>query len=192
VSVAGSTVLTPDMVQPASAQLNSILAAAGIMVSAIAPQVTTSEAQETVTATAVSVSINQPGPPQQTVIYNLGNVFADDLAVPNLPAVDMGALGSLSGTTLTPPESTTESAGLTSSAPAAVTPPAGVSPGATSGATAPKKRQPVMAAAAPVAAKPTWLLIAYLLWQMLIVGTLASLWWWRNTARKLPLPGGRP
>jgi hypothetical protein len=196
--VVGSAVLaTPDAVGQASARLNGVLASAGIQVSALAPQVVTSASQETVTATAVSVILDQPGPPENKVIYNLGNVFTDDLAVPSRPfvSIDTSLLGGgvSSASTLTPPTTTADSgASTTSPLPASVTPPAGVSPSSpTMIPLHPKKTLPIAPAAASPAPKPMWLLAAYLFWQALIIATLASLWWWRNSARRLPSPGTR-
>lgn len=185
-----SNVVPLDQVQAASAALNSALAAAGITVHAVAPQIVTSTSEETVTATAVSVTIDQPGPPEQTVVVNLGNVFADDLAIPSqavAASLDNGLSGALSSSsdTLTPPTTTNENSTATM-APVTtpVTPPAGVSPG--TGGTSKPKLPSTAPAAAVAAAKPAWLLAAYLLWQLLIIATLASLWWWRSTARRLP------
>jgi hypothetical protein len=195
--VVQTPVVTLDKVQEASATLNGILAGAWLQVSALAPQVVTSATQETVTATAVSVVFDQPGPPENKVIYNLGNVFVDNLAVPSkaVPSIDSSSLlgGVTSDSTLTPPTTTSDSgASTTSTLPEALSPPAGLTPPTT--APPPQKKKPLdlAPAAAPSTPKPAWLLAAYLLWQALIIGTLASLWWWRSSSRRLPTPGSRP
>jgi hypothetical protein len=191
--VVASQVVALDAVQTASAALNGVLANAGITVTALAPQVHSSGSQETISATAVSVRVNNAGPPQQTVIYNLGNVFADNLAIPAAaapPSLDTGPPSDLSGaTTLTPPTST--DTGSTTTTP--LSPPVGVNPPLTRVLPIHTKK-PVNAAPAAVALapKPAWLLAAYLLWQALIIATLASLWWWRRSSRTLPTPGSRP
>jgi hypothetical protein len=192
--VVGPQVVPLDQVQAASAALNGALANAGVSVSALAPQITTSDSQETISATAVSVSINNAGPPQQTVIYNLGNIFADDLAVPTtpaLPSLDTGSVGGggdVTATTLTPPASVDTGSSTATS----VSPPVGVSPPFVMIPQHPKKPIGAAPAGVTLAAKPAWLLAAYLVWQALIIATLASLWWWRSASRRLPTPGSRP
>jgi hypothetical protein len=189
----GAPIVPVDAAQAASAQLNGILANAGIKVSAIAPQVVTSASQQTVTATAVSVFIDQPGPPENKVIYNLGNTYVDNLAMAAPAAASpLPPLGDVSNAaTLTPPQ-TTDVSSTTTSPPAspleAGTPPA---PAAAPAPPAKQQTKPLLPAA-PAAAradKPTMLLVAYLLWQMLILATLATLWWWRNSVRRLPSVG---
>ena len=181
-----SGVVPLDQVQAASAQLNAVLASAGIKVSAVAPSVVRSEAEETVTATAISVVVSQPGPPEQTVRYNLGNVFVDNLAMPGTPSLGLGGSdllgGVTAGSTLAPAQTSTEP----------LSPGAQVGAPPISGGGSTPRSSPQTASLQPAALhrpKPVWLLTAYLLWQALILATLASLWWWRNAARRLPTPG---
>jgi hypothetical protein len=193
----GPQVVPADQVQQATAQLNAVLTAAGITVGTLAPAVKTSSSQETVTATAATVTIDQPGPPQQTVRHNLGNVFVDNLAVPSAaaaaPALDAG---DTSGAGLT--AGSGSAGGLSSSV-------GDVSGGfGSSGASAPSTGLASAPGSAPSASpaaqassdanlnaatlagqhvKPTWLLVMYLIWQVLMLGTTATVWWWRSTPR---------
>jgi hypothetical protein len=186
----GPQVVPTDQVQTASQQLNDVLGKGGITVSAIAPQVKNSANEASVTATAISVTEDQPGPPEQLIRYNLGNIYADDLAVPSAPvvAVDLAPPpldNPTSGTTLAPTQ-TTYVPGTPGTPAIPASPITGgtenSSPPPSTAQLPPRPSTPTAAATHP---KPTWLLVAYLLWQALIIGALASIWWWRSSARKL-------
>jgi hypothetical protein len=165
--------------QAASAALNTALAAGGVQITALAPQVSQSTNQATVQAAGLAVSFTQPvappGVPRQTVTDVLGVVFADDLAVPAAPPT----------TALTPvvkPHSRPV---------ASATAPTGAAPtnpsSATTTTTAAAPAQPSTTLPARLVAlhrsRPRWLLYLYFLWQSVIVGTVASLWWKRQEVR---------
>lgn len=198
----GPGVVPLDVVQQASAALNGILNAAGVTVVANAPVDKKSTAQETITASALSVVVDEtglPGAGEQTVQHSLGNVFADDLALPvpvTVSAPTGGAAGlvttqvsSATPATTTPVQSTyipgtagtpgtpgsPGGLGSTSSAP----PHSGAAPTTAAG---PVATVPAVAAGAKV--KPTWLLLFYLAWQALLVGAGASVWWWRSASKR--------
>jgi len=146
--------------------------------------------EETVTATGLHVvftqPVNQPGVPAQYVEHILGEVFVDSLAVPAPPlsSLDLSSsfsssssssscLGrgrSTSGGGLTAGGSST-AGGLTSS---------GSTFGSTSQPTSSSTGNSLPAAFALALRKPLWLLLAYVLWQSLVIGTGWSLWNWRR------------
>jgi hypothetical protein len=182
----GPQTVPADAVQQASAQLNAALAQAGIQVAAVAPSVMQSTSEEQVTATAVSVTVDQPSAPgagELTVHYSLGNVYDDNLAVPSQPAVSLGGLGTFTAspalaqpqTSSVPPPPTTGVVG-------------GPVPSPPTAAPSPTTNKPTgVAAVAYRRPKPTWLLVGYLLWQILVLATLATLWWWRRAVHTLPV-----
>jgi hypothetical protein len=187
----GAPIVGADAVQTASQALNGVLNQGGMTVSAIAPQVKNSGNEASVTATAISITEDQPGPPRQLIKYNLGNIYADNLAVPSAPApvVDLAPPvdNSTTGTTLAPTQTTyVPGTPGTPAIPASpITGGATETPNAAPSTTPPKPAPPSSPTAAVTRAKPTWLLVAYLLWQALIIGAFASIWWWRSAARKL-------
>ena len=170
-------------VQSADQDLNAALRQSGYQVFTVAPTVTRSSGQETVQASGVHISFVQPnaapGVPQQKADNIIGEVFADALAQPGVPLTEQLPAPSTesviaapagqpaTGTGLTGTGSATESTGSP-----AVTPPS--RPAANPVASGPLSRV--------VRNRPTWLLWAYLLWQISILGTAASLWWWRQEA----------
>jgi hypothetical protein len=179
----GPNTVPIDLVQQANQQLNAILAAAGLTVTQVAPEVKTSTNQETITATGIRVTENQPGPPQQTVHHVLGNVFADNLAVPSAAAVSLGGLGAGSLSNGSPAGSsylpgTEGSPGTLGSAGS----PANTTPGTAASAPAGNGSPPAALASSMVKNKPLWLLLLYFMWQSLLVGSLISIWWWRHGA----------
>jgi len=178
----GPNTVPLDQLQQANQQLNQILAAAGLTITEVAPDIKTSTAQETVTATGVRVSETQPGPPQQTVQHTLGYVFADNLAVPSAAAVDLGGLGagSLGGSGLATGSGYvpgTEGSPATLGSPGS---PGTTAPGTTTAPPAGKSSLPAAPASSLIKNKPLWLLLLYFMWQSLLVGTLCSIWWWRH------------
>jgi len=171
---------------------------------------TASSSEETVTATGLHVVFTQPveqsGVPAQYAEHILGEVSLDSLAVPAgpIPALDLSSSsssssscpnGQHSGTKKTSGGASTggsrSSAGgsSSSSSPSASTSSSGSSqptsgftgsgsqPTSSSTGTAP---QSFPARLASALRKPMWLLLAYLLWQALVIGTGASLWAWRR------------
>jgi hypothetical protein len=155
--------------------------------------------EQTVTATGVHVVFTQPvsppGVPAQYVEHILGEVYVDSLAVPALPLPDLGldssslssgssslsssclggrSRGGMSGASI--------AGGGTSSAGGsglAGSPSSAAGFGSTQG-TAGSSPTSVPAAFARALRKPLWLLLAYLVWQALVIGTGWSLWNWRR------------
>jgi hypothetical protein len=168
-----------DQLQSADAALNSALATGGLALTALAPTVTSSTGQLVVEASGVQVAFNQPpvpqqlagtplgGLPQQQMRVAIGDVFVDDLAV---PAVAL---------TLTPTESSGSGAAL-STTPVAVGPNAGSGPNAPSALPSAGTTRSHPELVALITHKPGWLLALYLVWQVILLATLGSLWWWRK------------
>jgi hypothetical protein len=195
----GPQTVPADQLQQATAQLNAILAAAGITVGTLAPAIKTTAKQETVTATAATVTIDQPGPPEQTVRHNLGNVFVDNLAIPSLPAAEAPLVGNPVGnpadglTGVSAPAGAASSgfapiapAGTGSTAAAASTSASGASGAASSAAPAGSSSPDATLGPVNLAGqslKPKWLLAMYVVWQLVMLGTGASVWWWRSARR---------
>lgn len=180
ISVVGQQVATLQPVQQVTAQLNAILEQAGITVSTVAPATTASAHQLTVDATGVRIDVQQPslpGIPTQSVRHVLGEVFADALAE-QAPASSASA----------PPVAGAPQGG--SQAQTIYVPGLPGTPGSEGGvpaASPPSPSVPAISTTAPgppmlrvVAAKPFWLLLLYFLWQVLVLGTATSLWWWRR------------
>jgi len=173
--------------QQADDALNGALKQAGVQLFTVLPEVTKSTNEEAVTASGLHVAFTQPvdapGVPAQYAEHVFGEVFVDSLAAPAgpIPKLKLSGLGlsgskngggtsgfgsgsgsgSISGTT----------GGSTSSGYGSSSPTAG-----TTGSTA---SQAAPASFTSLLTKPTWLLIAYLVWQAMVVGTGASLWRWR-------------
>ncbi len=174
-------------VQQASAGLNSALAQGGYQIFVTTPEVKKADHQETISAAVVHVIFQQPagpaGVPQQFVDYKLGEAFADSLATPGEPPG--------SGATVSGASETSGEVGPTSEFIPGTPGSPGVPavPGASGGALA---SSPARTAASPralgnvrrvVSQKPLWLLLFYFMWQAALIGTAASLWWWRMGER---------
>jgi hypothetical protein len=167
-------------VQQASAALNSALAQGGYHVALATPDIKKSDNQETVSATGVHVTFQQQGAvggiPQQYFDYALGEVFADSLAAPGTPpgsgAAVLGANGSA------PSGPTSEFIPGTPGAPAVPGTPGGASLAA-SGPAAQSAPTQAIGGRRIVSEQPLWLLLFYFMWQAALIGTAASLWWWR-------------
>jgi hypothetical protein len=201
VSVGPGAGVPLDQLQAASEQLNAALAKGGLVLRAVGPTITTSGSQETVDASGIQVGVQQPptapGVPTQFVSHTVGEVFADSLAVQMAPVVDQLPLlpvappsavsagsdsGSLGGTTGT--AGTSATAGTTGTPGGTGYPGAGSSSPPRS--SAPRTLSPTLIPASVVKEKPLWLLLLYLMWQSLIIGTAVSLWWWRAVGRAAP------
>jgi hypothetical protein len=166
----------------ADAALNGALAQAGYRMTTIAPTIVDTAGQETVEAVGVKVEVDQPavapGVPRQFLIHQLGEVFVDSLAVqtpatPPLPTATSGSGGS------TPPAS--EFIPGTAATPG--TPGTPATPGSAGNAPALSATAPGALATRTVAVrrvKPLSLVLLYFLWQSLLIGTVASLWWRRS------------
>ena len=166
--------------QQASAALNSALAQGGYHVALATPDIKKGDNQETVSATGVHVTFQQGGAvggiPQQYFDYSLGEVFADSLATPGTPP---GSGADVLGTTQSAPTAgTSEFIPGTPGAPAIPGTPGGTLTGSTpiprSAAT-----QTIGGVRRIANDKPLWLLLFYFMWQAALIGTAASLWWWR-------------
>jgi hypothetical protein len=151
--------------------------------------------------------VNQSGVPAQFVEHILGEVFVDSLAVPagNPPNLDLSSSSASSSASSASPScggghssKTTSSgastagggastAGGSSSAGGSTSSSASSPSGLTSGSTVGSSSQPTSsstnslpAAFAAALRKPLWLLLAYVLWQAIVMATGASLWNWRR------------
>ncbi|MBV8160984.1 MAG: hypothetical protein JO265_08685 [Acidimicrobiia bacterium] len=169
-------------VQQASAALNTALAQAGYHIATVTPATTKSDNQETITAAAAVVTFQQPGAaggiPQQFFDYSLGEVFADSLASPGTPPASVPAV---LGTNETAPSGpTSEFISGTPGTPASPGAPGGpLAAPSTQAQTPAVPTRPLGAVRRIVSEKPLWLLLFYFMWQAALIGTAASLWWWR-------------
>jgi hypothetical protein len=153
--------------------------------------------------------VNQSGVPAQFIEHILGEVFVDSLAVPagNPPSLDLSSPGSLSSSSASScggghSSKTTAGSGSAAGGGAPTAGGSASTAGGSSlagGSTAPGSLSPsgsafgsasqpsssssgnsLPAAFASLLRKPLWLLLAYVLWQALVVATGASLWNWRR------------
>ena len=151
---------------------------------------------ESVTATGVHVvfkqPVNQPGVPAQYVHHILGEVSVDSLAtkagpLPNLNLSPCGTGGGRSGGTkmsggggsASSSSPSASASGSTSSGPGSSSFTGGTAsqPASSSTGTA---GQTFPARLAAALRKPLWLLLAYLVWQALMIATGWSLWRWHR------------
>ena len=149
----------------------------------------------TITATGLHVLFTQPvsppGVPAQYAEHILGEVFLDSLAVPAVPLAPLSlnlnstSPGSSSSSSCVGGHSGGTSASGFSSAGGSSS--SGSPSGYISGSSQPGSSasgSPLQNAAAGFASllrkKPLWVLLAFLIWQALAVGTGASLWQWRR------------
>ena len=162
---------------------------------------TNNAGEETVTATGVHIVFTQPvspsGVPAQFVEHILGEVFVDSLAapataLPNIPfsssslsSSSSSCLGGghshlrTSGSGLTAGGSSSSIAGSASSGSGSVSPSASGF-GSSSQPNASSTGTSLPARFATALRKPLWLLLAYVVWQLLVIGTGWSLWNWRR------------
>jgi hypothetical protein len=183
VSVAGTQVPGVSQgVAQASAALNAALAQGGYHLSTVAPAIKTSGNQQTIDAPALQVKFTQPptapGVPQQYSVIDIGDVFADNLAVPGSPTAGIPPIVT-TGTAASPGLFVPGTAGT----PGTPGTPGVAVPGTTgpAGATAPNQALPGRRLVVR-RSKPTSLVLLYFLWQSLIIGTIAALWWRRAEA----------
>ncbi|HEY8028510.1 MAG TPA: hypothetical protein VIE38_03265 [Gaiellaceae bacterium] len=165
---------------------------------------TNNAGEETVTATGVHIVFTQPvsppGVPAQFVEHILGEVFVDSLASPAtpLPNIPFSAGSSVSSSSSSPSScggghsglktsGSGLSAGGSSSGVAGSTASGAGSLGSSAsglGSTSPSNGTPTAnsmpARFASALRKPLWLLLAYVVWQLLVIGTGWSLWNWRR------------
>ena len=170
-----------DIAAQASQGLNNALAAGGLKIFTVTPEIKTSANQVTIDATGVHVHFFPTGAPggvpQENTDEIIGEVFADSLAVPGVPldqqvSGDTGPSGGDTGGGTGPGSSGNS---LTSGGGSGAV----GTPSAAGGGTA-SLTQPASRNVAFRHNKPTYLLLLYLMWQILLLGTAASLWWWRQ------------
>ncbi|MGH2972818.1 MAG: hypothetical protein ACRDLE_11970 [Gaiellaceae bacterium] len=154
--------------------------------------------EETVTATGVHIVFTQPvspsGVPAQYVEHIVGEVFVDSLATPATPLPNVpfssSSLSSSSSSSSCLGAGTSRSkasgSGLTAGGSSSI---AGSTPsgsgslsasGAISQPNASSTGNTLPARFASALRKPLWLLLAYVVWQVLVIGTGWSLWHWRR------------
>ncbi|MGH3009002.1 MAG: hypothetical protein ACRDLM_06295 [Gaiellaceae bacterium] len=166
--------------QQADDALNSALKQAGVQLFTVVPEVKKSTNEEAVTASGVHVLFTQPvdqsGVPAQYAEHILGEVFVDSLAAPAGPVPKLKLSGFVvgGGTTGVAGSSGLGTSGTSGSASSTY---GGSSP--TSGTTGTAASQAAPTSFTSLLSKPAWLLIAYLVWQAMVIGTGASLWRWR-------------
>jgi hypothetical protein len=161
--------------------LNAALKKAGVELHTATPEVDKAPNEETITATGVHVAFAQPvdaaGVPAQYVDHIVGEVFVDSLAAPAgpIPKLSLGLAGgagsALGGTSLGGSSGSTgfpSGGGSSSSYSSQPTSSGGVAQAA-----------PASSLLGPLTNKPAWLLVGYLVWQTLVIGTGLSLrqWW---------------
>jgi hypothetical protein len=151
----------------------------------------------TVTATGVHVVFTQPvsppGVPSQYVEHILGEVYVDSLATPQGPLPDLNLSSGSSFSSSSSSSCTGAGAGQSGGATSGASAAGGLSAGSAASGSASasgfgSSSQPGSGAGGtslPVAfatalRKPLWLLLAYLVWQALVIGTGWSLWNWRR------------
>ena len=161
-----------DAIQQASDQLNNALAQAGWSITAAKPSVAQSAGEKTIDASAVLVKFAPaapaPGVPTIFTDYWIGQVFADQLGTVGVPLGTGGGLGGIPGTNGAP--------GSTQFVPGTNGTPG--SPGSTG-----PNGSNVGGLQRLLKAKPLYLLLLYFLWQVIIIGTGATLWWLRMGAK---------
>lgn len=177
-----------DQVQAVSQTLNAELAAAGISVHAVSPQITQQGPDVHIEAVGVVVTVRQVGTPEgvpkQSATHVLGDVVLDNEAVlaPALPE-------------LAPPPAPTEDTGPTdagSTTTTIITNTGGTAPAPAPApaAVAPPRATPVLYAAPTTAIvkqpHPGWLLFAYLAWQALLVALAGAVYLHRSALRRTP------
>ena len=194
----------------ANAALNQALAQSGAEIHAVAPKITTSDHQLTLNVVGLMVRFAPaspaPGVPAQFTSFALGEVFADSLAVPGVGAngglsdggVSPGLDNSVTGGTAADTGASSSADSLGSADTSGTGALAGAGSAFTSGSSGgfqsssgagtstatggfSSGRQAALTPARLVSRhKPTELLLLYLIWQVLVLGTAASLWLWRR------------
>ena len=179
----GVTVVSPlvpaDQVQQVSQALNAALAQAGFSVHLITPVQAVEGSSEHVDAVGVQVawvqpgSLTPPGVPSQFVTHTLGDVVLDNeatLSPPTSSLLGTGGASLSSGFSGGGYSTTTTTSGGTGST-------------ATPVQQAPPKHPAAPASVRITPSRPGWLLLFYLAWQALLIGTAASIYLWRSGVR---------
>ena len=169
--------------QQADDALNSALLQAGVQITTVQPQIVKSTNELAVTAAGVDVKFSQPvgapGVPAQYVEHFLGEVFSDSLATPAGPVPQLNLTGTGSKTAAGSGSGSTSSGGTSSGGGSG----SGYSASSTGGPT-PTTSTSTVTQATPTAffglvSKRTWFLLTWFIFQSIILGTGASLWYWR-------------
>lgn len=168
--------------QQADDALNGALKAAGVQIFTVAPEVKKSANEVSITASALHMLFTQPvappGVPSQNIEHIFGEVFVDSLAVPGGPGPGLKNLG-VAGSS----GSGTGAAGTGSSSGFGSSPASSAGSGGYSSQPAASSSsgpmQAVQSFFTSLKSKPLWLLLTYFLWQAVVLGTGASLWYWR-------------
>jgi hypothetical protein len=119
--------------------------------------------------------VQQSGVPSQNAEHVFGEVFADSLASPAPPVPKLKLSGSLIGGSSGGGASGLGSGGVGTGGSTSSTYGSSPTSGSTGGAS-----QSLPASFMSLLSKPTWLLIAYLIWQAMVIGTGVTLWRWRT------------
>jgi hypothetical protein len=159
--------------------LNSALKQAGIQIYTVKPQIKKSRNEVAITAAALDVSVAQQvapsGVPAQYAEHRLAEVFVDSLATPGTPpgflglgvtgggVIGGGTTGAIGGGSTSFGSSSSGGGYSSSSSPVS----------STAGSTG-------SSFLTSLTSKPLWLLLTYFLWQSIVIGTGASLWYWRQ------------
>lgn len=156
--------------------LNAALKNAGVELYTVVPQVKKSANELTITATGVHVAFAQPvdqsGVPSQTVDHIVGFVFIDSLAAPAAPLPNL----SLNSSSSFPAAGNGSSTGVSGSGSVGGTSSSfGSSSSAGTGSSSMGGPSPASFLTEALG-KPWWLLVAYLVWQAIVVTTGATLW----------------
>jgi hypothetical protein len=168
--------------------LNAALKKAGIQLHTVAPEITKLPNEQTITATGVHMAfvqpVDAPGVPSQYVDHILGEVFVDSLAVPMGPIPNLGLAGSAGSSGSAVGGAGSLSGGTASGSSATGLPSGGGSASSSSYPSQPGSSGsaaqvvPASSALTSLTSKPVWLLVAYLVWQTLVIGTGISLRYW--------------
>jgi hypothetical protein len=130
--------------------------------------------------------VSQSGVPAQFAEHILGEVFLDSLAVPAGPVPDLDLSSSSSSSSCLggghSGGASTAGGSASAGGPASSSSlsPSASTFGSTSQPNSSSTGTSLPAALAAALRKPLWLLLAYVLWQALVIGTGVSLWNWRR------------
>lgn len=153
--------------------INTALKSAGVQLYTVKPEIKKSPNELSITCTGVHVAFAQPvdqsGVPSQTLDHIVGEVFVDSLAAPAPPLPKLPSVGTGVGSSLPVTGGTT---GTSSGGTSFGSPSTSSGSGSTGGGSSPTSFTSALS-------KPAWLLVAYLIWQSLMVATGATLWRWR-------------
>jgi hypothetical protein len=161
--------------------LNGALKKAGVELHTVEPEIKKAANELTITATGVHVAfvqpVDAPGVPSQFVDHIVGEVFVDSLAAPAPPFPSLnfaGGAGSAVGGTASGGSFGSGSTGFSSGGGSSSS--GYSSQPASSGGAAQASSAPSLLST--LTNRPTWLLVGFLVWQTLLIGTGVSLRHW--------------